>query len=674
MELSTVFERFESLGNNCEFGIVQAAAAAAVPIGLFRNVGFLHTEQIVGAIEAGLEGMFDPGNFDVDHHAEWPDYALQCRRYGFIFHTGIPRTEGNRKRIDRQVEVFRYLKAQFLDLLREGRRIFVYRHLYDTHPDLMLRLLAALRRHGPGRLLHVTQTHDRKFAWLERLSDHHFAAGITHLSNENPPVIDYSAWAAICRGVLTMLDATAETAIAVPAPPAALPDAAVIAHTPGEVTREFRLALPADPGRRYTARAWVWLPSGFQAGGPVGLRMQGYPTEVAATADPARTEMWQPVLVSTRVPEGQTLLVPTLDLSPDARGTLFSCGWSVAPEPRPERPTPALTVRSSLDYLYNNGGLNNQKLALLGLFDAARRRRLPVRLPDLYLYDQAICALDAGEMKGTLAPRRDERRIRFDRVFDPAPLRDFARAQGIDLIDGPPTGEPGGWEHFQGGGAALAAPGRFGDAFTRGFFAALTPRMRRMEALRVVQNAVLRIGIGTVLHCRVERDSLRRQGLLQEGQSEAAQQLAIFDAVLGRLVRSLPADSLRRGIYVANDESGLAAGKEAIRHAVGVKYGIALYWKSDFGRELFVRMPALQASVLDFEIAVGAETFIGSPRSSFADLVAYERFVRTGEAVTDHWVYDAPGALLERRRDNGIHADPVRACAPGRPLHEPTEA
>jgi len=57
-----LYKNFETIGNNCEFGIVQRKAGFD-PLGLFRNVGFLNVEQIIGAIVANLDGMFDDGNY-----------------------------------------------------------------------------------------------------------------------------------------------------------------------------------------------------------------------------------------------------------------------------------------------------------------------------------------------------------------------------------------------------------------------------------------------------------------------------------------------------------------------------------------------------------------------------------------------------------------------------------
>ena len=74
MTLIEVLSRFESLGNNCEFGIVQRSAGYDPP-GLFRNVGFLDVEQIISAVSHNLEGMFEPGRYELTAPEGWLDWA-----------------------------------------------------------------------------------------------------------------------------------------------------------------------------------------------------------------------------------------------------------------------------------------------------------------------------------------------------------------------------------------------------------------------------------------------------------------------------------------------------------------------------------------------------------------------------------------------------------------------
>lgn len=190
--------RFEGLGNNCEFGVVQREAGLDPP-GLFRNVGFLQTEQMIGAIAASFDGMFDAGAYEFSTPDTWPDYALDCKRFGFRFHTGIKPLRDHDFAPDfaRCIGLFRYLKAKFLNDLRDGEKIFAYRHVEEGGDGVLARrLLRAMRHHGPGWLLYIRQDSraERAAGWAEPSGEGLIFGGIVKLSNENPPQIDFAAW------------------------------------------------------------------------------------------------------------------------------------------------------------------------------------------------------------------------------------------------------------------------------------------------------------------------------------------------------------------------------------------------------------------------------------------------------------------------------------------------
>jgi hypothetical protein len=202
-ELSELFEPFESLGNNCEFGMVQRFSGFDPP-GLFRNVGYMTPEIIVNAINTSFAGMFEEGRYEFTLPFMWPDWRLDCRVHGFVFHTGIPASvelnsqDWIRKTSD-SIRTFRFLKAKLLEELREGEKIFVFRFDFDVGLELVKRLHAAIRAHGPGWLLYVKQDPSKEFGWTQQHADGLIVAAIAKLMNEIPQVIDSQAWQAIAK-------------------------------------------------------------------------------------------------------------------------------------------------------------------------------------------------------------------------------------------------------------------------------------------------------------------------------------------------------------------------------------------------------------------------------------------------------------------------------------------
>ncbi len=206
--LSELYVPFESLGNNCEFGIVQRLTGYDPP-GLFRNVGFLNVDAIVITIERNLEGMFDEGLYNFVLPNGWPDWRLDCMRYGFGFHTSISAkverdSDEWRKKAKDTIAAFRFLKRLFQDELRSGERTFVFRFISPLPPETIQRFLRAIRKHGPGWLLYIKEDANFPEGSVEYIEDGLLIGAIDRLSNENPPQINAQAWENIARRVIEL--------------------------------------------------------------------------------------------------------------------------------------------------------------------------------------------------------------------------------------------------------------------------------------------------------------------------------------------------------------------------------------------------------------------------------------------------------------------------------------
>jgi hypothetical protein len=199
---------FEGLGNNCEFGIVQRLAGYDPP-GLFRNVGYLRADAMISLIENNLAGMFDEGAYKFVKPDGWPDYRLDCLRYGFFFHTAIPATleqdsaAWQRKAKD-AVASFRFLKRLFQDDLKTGEKTFVFRFIEPLEPRMQRQFLQAIRKHGPGWLLYIRQDPAYPEGFVELAEDGLLIGAIDKLSNENPPQINAKAWEHIARKAIDL--------------------------------------------------------------------------------------------------------------------------------------------------------------------------------------------------------------------------------------------------------------------------------------------------------------------------------------------------------------------------------------------------------------------------------------------------------------------------------------
>lgn len=211
-DAAELFEPFESVGNNCEFGLVQRLHGFDPP-GLFRNAGFDSAEVIVKAIETSFAGMFDEGRYEFVLPPFWGDWRLDCHVHGIGFHTGIPasielNSDAWIRKTSESIQTFRFLKRKLLEELRHEEKIFVFRFNFDVAPELIDRFHRAIRAHGPGWLLHVRQDPSKPFGWTQRQADGLIVAAIAKLMNELPQVIDMDAWRAIARASRTIVAAS----------------------------------------------------------------------------------------------------------------------------------------------------------------------------------------------------------------------------------------------------------------------------------------------------------------------------------------------------------------------------------------------------------------------------------------------------------------------------------
>ncbi|MGC8475808.1 MAG: hypothetical protein ACP5NP_05590 [Acetobacteraceae bacterium] len=148
--------RFESLGDNCEFGLVQRRCGAE-PLGLLRWAAITAAEVVRGLNE-GFAGLGVPANMSVRlEGGAHPEYLIHDRAYAMTYHSFLgPAEVTEPELIERQATRLRFLRRKLLEDLAEGRKIFIIKRNDGLAEAELLAVLAALRRHNPAaRLLGV---------------------------------------------------------------------------------------------------------------------------------------------------------------------------------------------------------------------------------------------------------------------------------------------------------------------------------------------------------------------------------------------------------------------------------------------------------------------------------------------------------------------------------------
>lgn len=344
-DITDIYSRFEGLGNNCEFGIVQRKSGLD-PLGLFRNAGFLGIDQITAAISTGFAGLFEEGMFSYHQRDGWPQYGLACRVYGFVFHTGIPANvpfpsaEWDR-RSTKDIAAFRFLKRKLLEDLAAGEKTFVYRSKQGITGSKARALQAAIASHGPGWLVCVSEDETQPSGVTELVEPGLIRASVRRLSNENPPVIEFEAWEAIARQSLALRfgdvllpagwrSPGADTRLSLdPAPP--VDGAPVLEHRFTDDTSYGRppfLYLVEDvaPGYAYMAAAWVYIPGNAKVS-DLGIAFLGQQSLRFSKARIDFRDQWQHVFVLCRLDGERGVGVPSLSVKAESGSCVYTCGW-----------------------------------------------------------------------------------------------------------------------------------------------------------------------------------------------------------------------------------------------------------------------------------------------------------------------------------------------------------
>jgi hypothetical protein len=192
--------QFESLGENCEFGLVQRRCGAE-PLGLLRFAS-APLPVLLAGLSARFEGVGDPEQTEVRISDNRQEFLVVDKRYGFNYHPWVLVGEADPDEIRRrEAKRLPLLRRKLMEDLEEGNKIFVYRGMRRLPQPLVLRLVAAMQEYGPTTLLwveledanHPTGTVEALTSGLLKGYIDRFAPG------ENAHALSLDAWIAICR-------------------------------------------------------------------------------------------------------------------------------------------------------------------------------------------------------------------------------------------------------------------------------------------------------------------------------------------------------------------------------------------------------------------------------------------------------------------------------------------
>jgi hypothetical protein len=205
LPLEALMLQFESLGENCEFGLVQRRCGAD-PLGLLRFAS-APLPALLPALQARFEGIGDWDRIEVRVSGNRQEYLVHDRRFGFLYHPWVLIGEATAEDIHRrEAKQLPLLRRKLIEDLEEARKIFVYHGMRPLNEAQVRGLAAAMRAYGPTTLLwvelqdeaHPAGTIDCLGAGLLKGYIDRFAPG------ENAHDLSLAGWIALCQNVWTM--------------------------------------------------------------------------------------------------------------------------------------------------------------------------------------------------------------------------------------------------------------------------------------------------------------------------------------------------------------------------------------------------------------------------------------------------------------------------------------
>jgi len=211
--------QFESVGENCEFGLWQRRCEAE-PLGLLR-FSSTFMRNLIRGIDNGFEGLGDIASIQpiLEGQAR-KEYMIHESTYGLVYHTFV--YEGERAiwlLKEQESARLTFLRRKFMEELDGTEKIFVYKFFSMVNEAEIFALYLALNRRSPATLLWtVVAEPDRPAGTVEVLMPGLLKGYIDRFApSDNAHDLSFDGWLRVCTNALVL--ARLATPAAIPIPP-----------------------------------------------------------------------------------------------------------------------------------------------------------------------------------------------------------------------------------------------------------------------------------------------------------------------------------------------------------------------------------------------------------------------------------------------------------------------
>ncbi|WP_159013184.1 M48 family metallopeptidase [Acidisoma sp. S159] len=198
--------RFQSLGENCEFGLVQRHFGAE-PVELFRW-SYVRPAQMVALLASEFAGIGDPKTTRISVSRS-NEYFIEDIRNELIFHTFVPPGSCDPDQLLAQhCRRLKWLREKLVDDLQTSEKIFIFKDHLETDVATLFEIDKAVKAYGPNRLLCVRIEDGENIAGSARRISDTMAFGYLDKSCPLPDdtwPIAFEHWTSICRETVRLI-------------------------------------------------------------------------------------------------------------------------------------------------------------------------------------------------------------------------------------------------------------------------------------------------------------------------------------------------------------------------------------------------------------------------------------------------------------------------------------
>ncbi len=190
--------QFESVGDNCELGLVQRMVGAE-PLGLLRFAG-APLPALLSGLSARFEDIDDPKHIRI--HEENGEYMVKLTKYDFYYHAHVKVGEMTREAIHaQQCRTVGFLARKLIGDLESPSKILVFRQNEPLLAGDLVDLRVALSAYGPGVLLWMREACPGHPPGTLDVADDRLMVGYVRrlAARENVPNLDLESWLVVLR-------------------------------------------------------------------------------------------------------------------------------------------------------------------------------------------------------------------------------------------------------------------------------------------------------------------------------------------------------------------------------------------------------------------------------------------------------------------------------------------